>query len=314
MQIPRIAWTHGTDVASGAGIMRRAGITRRVGIARWVGIMQRADIMRRADITRRVGIRRRAGIMPFAALASLTVITLLTTITARAQTVYAAVWGDPRSVVGSSTLNSGLFRSADRGRTWTHLGPQNLKTFSMDAVDSSRGRILFIAAGNGIHRSLDSGRTWRIVTDWRITEVLDVLVDQSNPRRLYAATAFGVRRSSDGGDTWDDATGAASEGYASALLRRGDSIVHVVDPSTNMRVPRLLWSIDHGATWRAEPGGVIDPPRRSIDSSAVMTVVAAGADSLAGTWGRGVYRGKRDDWTPSGLEGTQLWRLIVKEY
>src|SRR5438093_1498144 len=58
------------------------------------------------------------------------------------QTIYAVVWGNPKYVVGSSTLHSGLFRSSDLGKTWQHLGPENLKAFSMDAVDSSRGRIL----------------------------------------------------------------------------------------------------------------------------------------------------------------------------
>jgi photosystem II stability/assembly factor-like uncharacterized protein len=98
-----------------------------------------------------------------------------------ARTFYAVVWGHPDFVVGSSTLHSGLYRSTDEGRSWAHLGPQNLKAFSMDAVDSLHGRVLYIAAGNGVHRSIDSGRTWKILTDWRITEVLSISVNQKDP-------------------------------------------------------------------------------------------------------------------------------------
>jgi hypothetical protein len=72
----------------------------------------------------------------------------------------------------------------------------------MDAVDSSHGRILYIAAGNGVHKSTDYGTTWKIMTDWQITEVLDVKVDQQHPQNVDAATAWGLWHSDDGGETW----------------------------------------------------------------------------------------------------------------
>ena len=78
---------------------------------------------------------------------------------AGAQTIYAVVLGNQKFVVGSSTLRSGLFASNDLGLTWRHLGPENLKAFSFDAVDNQQGRTMYIAAGNGVHRSVDSGRS-----------------------------------------------------------------------------------------------------------------------------------------------------------
>jgi hypothetical protein len=310
-----------------------------------------------------------------------------------AQTVFAAVWGDPKQVVGSSTLNSGLFRSSDLGLTWTHLGPQNLKTFSMDAVDAERGRVLYIAAGNGVHRSLDSGRTWRIVTDWRITEVLDVAVDQQEPRRIYAATATGLWKSSDGGERWGRDPGEPGQTYMIRVVVTGDTVQALSDS-------RLFISTDRGEHWRqrtafpgmrdlahdgatsiAFTGGIatmsperpdeflrsgpadagqwyaITPDGRTAagDSGVVAMEfepergvrvarwrdIGAGLPAsqvlslaylddadviLAGTWGDGVYR--REDariasgaasavnmkalWKPSGLEGTQVWRVVVR--
>ncbi len=159
-----------------------------------------------------------------------------------AQTLFAVVLATPAKVVGSSTLPSGIFRSQDTGRTWLQLGPRNVKGFSMDAVDSARGRILFMAAGNGVHRSTDFGRSWRIVTDWRITEVLDVHVDQRDPRRVYAASAFGLWCSSDGGNRWSQPAGPLQTLYTYSLADACGMLM----AATNRG---LFGSADHGVTW-----------------------------------------------------------------
>lgn len=133
-------------------------------------------------------------------------------------TLYAVVLGNQDSIVGSSTLGSGLFRSVDSARTWQHLGPRNLKAYSMDAVDRSNGQILFIAAGNGVHKSTDYGKTWRITTDWRMTEVMEVKVNQKNPRWVFAATAWGLWRSSDGGEHWENPEGELQHCYVRSVV------------------------------------------------------------------------------------------------
>lgn len=158
--------------------------------------------------------------------------------------IYAVVLGNPKYLVGSSTLNSGLFRSMDQGITWEHLGPRNLKAYAVDAVDSSRGRILYLAAGNGVHRSIDGGATWRIITDWRITEVMDVKVDQRDPRRIYAGTAFGLWRSLDGGETWENPDGMLKTRYVYRIDK--------IDQSNELSVSSddgILLSYDSSNSW-----------------------------------------------------------------
>lgn len=234
---------------------------------------------------------------------------------APAQTVYACVWGHPDSVVGSSTLGSGLFRSRDLGRSWTHLGPRNLKTFSMEAVDADRGRTLYIGAGNGVHRSVDSGRTWRIVTDWRVAEALDVAVDQRDPRNVFAATAFGFWRSTDGGETWENPEGSLQSVYVFQL--------HAVDGAlrAQTREPWVtegasgFWeSADAGATWSIL--GEVEPhvPERLGTLPVRQRYTVPGGDTLAATWGDGVHRSANGTWSPSGLNGSQVWRLVVTTY
>lgn len=168
--------------------------------------------------------------------------------TVQATTIYAVVYGNQKFVVGSSTLHSGLFVSNDTGHTWTQLGPRNLKAFRMDAVDSSRGRILYIAAGNGVHRSTDYGATWRITTTWRTREVLDVKVDQGEPRFVYAATAFGFWRSTDGGEHWEQPPGLLHDRFMyrfDEIRSRGLLRVAVYDA--------VFESADGGSTWRRMP-------------------------------------------------------------
>lgn len=239
---------------------------------------------------------------------------VLSSIGARAQSIYAVVWGHPMFVVGSSTLHSGLFRSTDLGRTWSHMGPRNLKAFSMDAVDLTLGRILFIAAGNGVHRSIDSGRTWKIVTDWRVTEVLDVHVDQREPRNILAATAYGLWLSSDGGDTWSNPGGSLQSVFVREIFGSDPMYAYTEDE----------WSPDgEYGYWQAPAGTLRWSALGSIRPSAPLRIgnVSSHGDrwtigntTLVGTWGDGVYREEAGSWHQSGLEGSQVWRLVVKRY
>ena len=105
--------------------------------------------------------------------------------------------------MGGSSNGSGLYQSDDTGKTWKHLGWDNIKCYSMDMVRSSNGRILYEATGLGILRSTDYGEHWKQITDWRISEAMDVAINQKNPNEIYIATAHGPWRSRDGGKRWE---------------------------------------------------------------------------------------------------------------
>ena len=104
--------------------------------------------------------------------------------------------------MGGSSNGSGLYQSDDTGKTWKHLGWQNIKCYSMDMVQSSNGRILYEATGLGVLRSTDYGEHWKQITDWRVSEVMDVAVNQKNPEEIYIATAHGAWQTRDGGKRW----------------------------------------------------------------------------------------------------------------
>jgi hypothetical protein len=138
----------------------------------------------------------------------------------RSQVVFAVVHGNQNKISVGSTLGSGLFLSKDSLKTWVHLGPENIKAFCVDAIDSCNGKVIFLGAGNGIHRTLDYGANWKTVTDWRVKEVLDIKIDQFNSNYIYAATAFGFWLSTDGGETWSNPNTPMKNKYSYKVIIR----------------------------------------------------------------------------------------------
>jgi hypothetical protein len=120
--------------------------------------------------------------------------------------------------LGASSNGSGLYQSDDTGKTWKHLGWDNIKCYSMDMVQSSNGRILYEATGLGILRSTDYGEHWKQITDWRISEAMDVAVNQKNPNEIYIATAHGPWRSGDGGKSWEALLDGLPVPYTSRIV------------------------------------------------------------------------------------------------
>ncbi len=335
---------------------------------------------------------------------------LITIATAQNSTIYTVVLGNQNYVVGSSTLHSGLFVSYDGAESWEHLGPKNLKAYSMDAVEPSGGRILYIAAGNGVHKSTDYGVTWKIVTDWRMTEVLDIKVDQNAPEHLFAATAFGFWISTDGGVQWENPEGLLQNRYCyridfgdftgtsdgSILVSGTDAIYQSLDTGRSWKTyltitsPRGIFPVENTQMIATSKGPIslaiarspqnpsllaapenmasitfqtttapqmfASPPVMNtydIASGDSLSILACGDKGvwrfnsktnewqditgdipipdvhaiaaipgdegehsliLAGTFGEGLFRREGSQWVPAGLEGSQIWRIVVKHY
>ncbi|GEM_PF-2986760 len=130
--------------------------------------------------------------------------------------------------MGASSNGSGLYQSDDTGKTWRHLGWDNIKCYSMDMVQSSNGRILYEATGLGILRSTDYGAHWKQITDWRISEAMDVAVNQKNPNEIYIATAHGPWRTKDGGKTWDKCRNGLPGPFCSRIVIDSSDDTHIL--------------------------------------------------------------------------------------
>jgi len=188
---------------------------------------------------------------------------------------------------GSVTFaGTGIFRSRDKGRTWTNVGLRGAGAFGRIVVDPKNPKVVFAAAtGNlfvpggqrGVYRSSDGGTTWALVLrpDNARTGAVDLAIDPSDPRRVYATMwervrypthriyggrGSGVYRSLDGGSTWrrvvDGPTGEtpADTGRIAIAVAPSDPkrlYAHVI--ATTGRHAGFFRSDDAGDTWTEVP-------------------------------------------------------------
>ncbi|MFK7885495.1 MAG: thrombospondin type 3 repeat-containing protein [Gammaproteobacteria bacterium] len=143
-------------------------------------------------------------------------------------TLYAGT-GESGPGGGSPTYgNDGVFKSTDRGASWTNIGLNDSERISRLIIDPNNEQRLFVAATGplyapggerGVYRSADGGENWTLVLagDNATTGASDVHIDPADSNRLYAVMwdhlrepslrryggeGSGIYRSVDGGDTW----------------------------------------------------------------------------------------------------------------
>lgn len=177
----------------------------------------------------------------------------------------------------SIAFGNGVYKSADAGKTWKHLGLENTKQIGRIIVDPKNPNTLFVAAlGNvyapnpdrGVYRSRDGGVTWQKVL-FKNDDVgaIDLAFDPVDSKIVYA-TLWNVRRppwfiyapangpgagifkSVDGGTTWKE----ISEGIP--LEGRGHIGISVAPTNRNRlyavvdaKDGGVFISNDAGATW-----------------------------------------------------------------
>lgn len=131
------------------------------------------------------------------------------------------------------SVGNGIYRSADAGRNWVHLGLTDGQQIAELAVDPHNANRLFAAvlghpygpsSERGIYRSLDGGMTWQqVLHKDDDTGGSAVAINPTQPDIVYAAlwqtrlgpwedknefhgTGGGLFKSSDGGTTWKPLT------------------------------------------------------------------------------------------------------------
>ncbi|MBL7847109.1 MAG: T9SS type A sorting domain-containing protein [Cyclobacteriaceae bacterium] len=97
---------------------------------------------------------------------------------------------------------NGIFKSNDRGQTWTHLGAtSSFSDINRLVVSPTDPNIVVAATQTGIYRSTNGGTSWTKVFD--DVSIQDLKANPSNFLIQYAAQyQVGVLKSIDGGVTW----------------------------------------------------------------------------------------------------------------
>jgi photosystem II stability/assembly factor-like uncharacterized protein len=169
---------------------------------------------------------------------------------------------------------NGVYRSADGGRTWVHVGLDDTQQIGRILVHPADANLVYVAAlghpygpneERGVFRSSDGGRTWEKVL-YRDADAgaIDLAFEPGDPRVVYAALwqtrrtpwsvyppsngpGSGLYRSTDGGDTWSRIDG-------NGLPAEHGRIGLAVAPTEPKRVYAMV-DAEQGGLYRSDDGG-----------------------------------------------------------
>jgi photosystem II stability/assembly factor-like uncharacterized protein len=118
----------------------------------------------------------------------------------------------------AGTASSGVWRSDDKGKSWTQMGQNMLGVGIRDiAISQSNPEVIYAAtegayqvpAGIGLYRSMDGGSSWTVVpgtVPQSASDVWDhierIWIDPTKVNIVLAATGQGVYRTTDGAQSW----------------------------------------------------------------------------------------------------------------
>jgi photosystem II stability/assembly factor-like uncharacterized protein len=183
--------------------------------------------------------------------------------------------GNPRN---SMNLGMGIFKSADGGKTWKHMGLEATKTIHRISIDPTDPNIIYVGAmgdpftaneHRGLYKTIDGGLHWqKILYANNTSGIGDMVMHPSNPKKIYAALydhkrtpyyftsggeGSGLYISEDAGENWKKL--GEKEGLPSGDLGR---IGFAIAPSETNRIyakieakkNAIYRSDDGGANWR----------------------------------------------------------------
>ncbi|MBK7678287.1 MAG: hypothetical protein WBA96_11460 [Chitinophagaceae bacterium] len=131
------------------------------------------------------------------------------------------------NIFRASLPGVGMYKSADAGKTFTHIGLENTGTIARVLVHPTNPDNVYVAAsGNewtynkdrGVYHTIDGGKTWtKILFENEKSGCIDLVMDPSDPNILYASMWNRIRKrwsdpmpedgdhlykSTDAGKTW----------------------------------------------------------------------------------------------------------------
>ena len=158
--------------------------------------------------------------------------------------------GNPRN---SHNSGAGIYRSADRGKTWQPMGLTETRNIHRIVVHRNDPNTVWVAAmgsawgahpERGVFKTSDGGKTWRkVLYSNDLSGCAELVADPRNPEKLYAALYEHYRKpwtfqsggegsgfyvSYDGGENWQQRT--HDDGLPKAPLGRMGIAVSAANP------------------------------------------------------------------------------------
>ncbi len=187
------------------------------------------------------------------------------------------VWagtGEAWTIRDSDVIGDGVYKSADAGKTWTHMGLEETGRIGRMIVHPRNPDIVYACAegratgpqqDRGVFRTTDGGKRWtRVLFVDENTGCSGLTMDPVDPQTLIAGTwqvemhpwaelgggpGSGIFVTHDGGTTW---TRVEGHGLPKSPLGKIDV---AIAPSDSNRVYALIQTKDQGSLWRSDNGG-----------------------------------------------------------
>ncbi len=174
------------------------------------------------------------------------------------------------------SVGDGMYKLTDAGKTWTHLGLNDVQQIGGLAIDPTNENRVFVAglghpygpnSERGVYRTLDGGKTWeKVLYKDENTGAVQVTIDPNNPQIVFAdlwasrlgpwengewdGKESGLFKSTDGGTTWNKIT-AGLPTTEQGLGRIGFCIA----PSDSKRMYATVDAGKEGGIYRSDDAG-----------------------------------------------------------
>lgn len=203
--------------------------------------------------------------------------------TAGSQTVYAGSFG------------MGVFRSDDRGSSWTSVNAGLSDPFILSLATGHDGTVYAGTFRGGVFRSRDNGNSWKPVNSGlKRLEIKALLIQEGT---VYAGTGDGLYRMQEGADHWTVVTKGLDETLVHSIAMAPDRTLYVGTSGKG-----LFRYKPNGSEWQRLSHGLVDHEGLIENFIRVLTM-DKNQMLYAGTFDGGVFLSK---------DGGVTWRPISR--
>lgn len=207
------------------------------------------------------------------------------------------------NIFRASMAGTGIYKSTDAGKSFTHMGLTDTQTIARIVVHPTNPDIVYVAASGhewtdnamrGVFKTTDGGRNWtKVHYKSERTGAIDLVMDPADPNVLYAAMWQRIRRkwsdprvepgyneggivkTTDGGRTWTD----VSQGLPAPQFRGRIGI------DISQSNPNVLYAfVDNYEEGRGPQPGERDAYGRAITNGRIKAAEIYRTSNKGATW------------------------------